>query len=67
MESTHRTFIKQTAFTSTAIGLVSIVQSHVWAAKYASSDKINVALIGCHSMRFGNLQNHLGFGEVNCH
>ena len=66
MESTRRTFIRQTAFASTGIGLVSIIPSKVWASEFAPSDKINVALIGCHNMGFGDLQNHLGFKEVNC-
>ena len=66
MESNRRDFIRQTAVTSAGIGLVSIIPSSVWASKPAPSDKINVALIGCNSMGFGDLSHSLGFSEVNC-
>jgi predicted dehydrogenase len=47
-------------------GAITILPSAVWNAKVAPSDKINVALIGCHSMGFGILKHHLSFSEVNC-
>ena len=66
MESNRRTFIKKTAYTTTGIGLASIVPSEVWGAKTAPSDKINVGLIGCRNMGFGDLQQQLKTAEVNC-
>ena len=66
MESNRRTFIRQSAYTSTGIGLTSIIPSAVWGAKTAPGDKINVGLIGCHNMGFGDLQQQLKTGEVNC-
>ena len=66
MESNRREFIRQTAFTSAGIGLVSIIPSQVWASDPAPSDQINVALVGCHSMGFGDLSQSLSFKEVNC-
>jgi predicted dehydrogenase len=66
MESNRRTFIKKTAYTTTGIGLASIVPSEVWGAKTAPSDKINVGLIGCRNMGFGDLQQQLKTTEVNC-
>jgi predicted dehydrogenase len=66
MKPSRREFIRQTSFTSVGIGLVSIIPSHVWASKPAPSDKINVALVGCRNMGFGDLSQSLSFSEVNC-
>ena len=66
MDSNRRTFIRQSAYTTTGIGLTSIIPSGVWGAKTAPGDKINVGLIGCHNMGFGDLQQQLKTGEVNC-
>ena len=66
METNRREFIKQSAFTSAGIGLVSIIPSTVWAAKVAPGDKINVALVGCRNMGFGDLSQSLSYPEVNC-
>ena len=66
MESNRRTFIRKTAYTSTGIGLSTIIPSEVWGAKTAPSDKINVGLIGCRNMGFGDLQQQLKSTEVNC-
>ena len=66
MESNRRTFIRKTAYTTTGIGLTSIIPSEVWGSKTAPSDKINVGLIGCRNMGFGDLQQQLKSTEVNC-
>jgi len=66
MKSNRREFIRQTVLTSTGIGLAGIIPAQVQGSKTAPSDKINVALIGCHSMGFGDLSQSLGFGEVTC-
>ena len=66
MESNRRTFIRKTAYTTTGIGLTSIIPSEVWGARTAPSDKINVGLIGCRNMGFGDLQQQLKSTEVNC-
>ncbi len=66
MEPNRRNFIRKTSLTSAGIGLTSIIPSHVWAAETAPSDKINVALVGCRNMGFGDLKNHLGFSDANC-
>jgi len=66
MKSNRREFVKKSAFTSAGITLVSILPSKIRASGQAPSDKINVALVGCHSMGFGDLSHSLGFSEVNC-
>jgi len=66
METNRREFIKRSALTSAGIGLTSIVPTQVRGSKTAPSDKINVALIGCHNMGFGDLSQSLGFSEVTC-
>jgi predicted dehydrogenase len=66
MKSNRREFIRQSALTSTGIGLANVIPAHAWGSKTAPSDKINVALIGCHSMGFGDLSQSLGFSEVTC-
>jgi predicted dehydrogenase len=66
MKSNRREFITQTAKTSAGIGLFSILPSHIRASKSAPGDKINVALVGCRNMGFGDLSHSLGFSEVNC-
>jgi predicted dehydrogenase len=66
METNRREFIKRSALTSAGIGITSIVPTQVRGSKTAPSDKINVALIGCHNMGFGDLSQSLGFSEVTC-
>jgi predicted dehydrogenase len=60
--SNRRKFIKDTAIASA----FTIIPSSVWASKVAPSDKVNVALIGCRNMGFGNLKNHLAFEDARC-
>jgi hypothetical protein len=61
----RRKFINRTALTSAGIGLTTILPSKAWSA-VSPSDTVNVALIGCNSMGFGDLQNHLDIAGVNC-
>jgi predicted dehydrogenase len=49
-----------------AASAFTILPSAVWASKVAPSDKINVALIGCRNMGFGNLKNQLSFDDTQC-
>jgi predicted dehydrogenase len=58
----RRKFIKDAAIASA----FTIIPSTVWAAKVAPSDRVNVALIGCRNMGFGNLKNHLAFDDAQC-
>lgn len=60
--TSRRKFMKDTA----AVSAFSILPSSVWASKVAPSDKVNVALIGCRNMGFGNLKNHLSFEDAQC-
>jgi len=62
----RRKFISRTAFTSAGIGMASVIPSKIWAAETAPSDSLNVALIGCRSMGFGDLEQHLSNPGVNC-
>lgn len=66
MNSTRRTFIKNSAVATTGAGLVTILPSGIWMANTAPTDKISVALIGCRNMGFGILRHHLDTGQVNC-
>ena len=66
MNSSRRKFITNSALVATAFGAASVIPSKVWAANFAPSDKVKVALIGCRNMGFGILQHHLDTGMVNC-
>src|SRR5665647_1274478 len=61
----RRKFINRTTLTSAGIGLTTVMPSRAWSV-ISPSDTINVALIGCNSMVFGDLQNHLDIAGVNC-
>jgi predicted dehydrogenase len=62
----RRSFLKKTGLTAAGITAFSVIPGLASKAKYAPSDKVNIALIGCRSMGFGNLKNHLALGDVNC-
>lgn len=62
----RRKFIRRTALTSAGIGMASVIPSSVWSSPVAPSDTLNVALIGCRSMGFGDLEQHLKNPGVNC-
>ncbi len=66
MNPSRRNFLKKSALAASAISAASVIPSKIWSAKVSPSDKINVALIGCHSMGFGILKHHLDTGLVNC-
>jgi hypothetical protein len=66
MKTNRRSFIKTSAVSLAGLGAISVLPSTVWGANVPPSDKINVALIGCKSMGFGDLKQALSFPEVNC-
>jgi predicted dehydrogenase len=66
METNRRNFLKQTTMATAGLGLTTMISTKVYASKIAPSDKINVALIGCNSMGFWILKQHLGNTGVNC-
>jgi predicted dehydrogenase len=62
----RRKFISQATVSTAGIGMATVLSPKGWIAGTAPSDTLNVALIGCNSMGFGDLQNHLDAGGVNC-
>lgn len=63
----RRNFIRNTAISSAALGMTTVVPSSgIWSGKISPSDTVNVALIGCRNMGFGILQHHLSNPGVNC-
>jgi predicted dehydrogenase len=62
--TTRRTFLKNTAITSAALGFVPAFTGALSGC--APSDKINVGLIGCNGMGFSNLTEFLRHPEVEC-
>jgi len=62
----RRKFIERTAITSAGIGIASAIPLKAWPSKIAPSDNLNVALVGCRSMGFGDLEQHLANPGVNC-
>jgi predicted dehydrogenase len=62
----RRKFVRNTAITTTGIGISSLIPSGLWAHEVPPSDSLNVALIGCRNMGFGILQHHLSNKGVNC-
>jgi len=62
----RRKFINKTALTTAALGIASILPERNWGRTIPASGQLNVALIGCKSMGFGDLENHLAVPGVNC-
>ena len=62
----RRKFIHNTAITSAGIGMVNIIPSGILRAEVSPGDSLNVALVGCNSMGFGDLEQHLSNQGVNC-
>lgn len=62
----RRKFINRTALTTAALGIASILPERNWGRTIPASGQLNVALIGCKSMGFGDLENHLAVPGVNC-
>ena len=62
----RRSFIGRTALTTAGIGMSSILRSKNIPGSPAPSDNLNLALIGCRNMGYGDLQHHLSNPGVNC-
>lgn len=62
--TTRRVFIRNTALTTAALGLVPSFSSVL--AGCAPSDRINVGLIGCNGMGFADLTAFLDHTQVEC-
>ena len=62
--TTRREFVKNTVITSAALGLAPTLSGAL--AGCAPSDRINVGLIGCNGMGFGDLKTFLDHPEVEC-
>jgi len=68
MTTNRRSFIRNSFAASAGIGILSSIPGALQASssKVAPSDQINIALIGCRNMGFGDLKNHLNIPGVNC-
>ncbi len=66
MNSNRRSFLKKSAVSLAGLSAISVLPSSVWGATVSPGEKINVALIGCHSMGFGVLKQALSFSDTNC-
>jgi predicted dehydrogenase len=62
--TTRRVFIRNTAITTAALGLVPTLSGAL--AGCAPSDRINVGLIGCNGMGFADLTAFLDHTNVEC-
>jgi predicted dehydrogenase len=62
--TTRRVFIRNTALTTAALGLVPTLSGSLVGC--APSDRINVGLIGCNGMGFSDLVKFLDHPEVEC-
>ena len=62
----RRKFINRTALTTLTVGIASILPERNWGRTIPASGQLNMALIGCKSMGFGDLENHLAVPGVNC-
>ncbi|MDR1918161.1 MAG: Gfo/Idh/MocA family oxidoreductase [Tannerellaceae bacterium] len=61
----RRHFLQQTAFSAAGLGLTPLIRG-INHEQTAPSDKIKVALIGCRSQGFSNLNAFLSYPEVEC-
>jgi hypothetical protein len=68
MTTNRRSFIRNSVAATAGIGIAGSFPGGLQAAQklIAPSDQINIALIGCKSMGFGDLKNHLNISGVNC-
>ena len=62
----RRKFISNTALTSAGLGLTGVLSAEKIEFTPAPSDTINIGLIGCRNMGYGDLQQHLANPGVNC-
>ncbi len=60
---TRRTFVKKAGLGAASL---AVAPTFSFAKRVAPSDTVNVGLIGCRSMGFGNLKNHLSFDDARC-
>jgi predicted dehydrogenase len=70
MNTTRRRFLTSTTRLAAAAGIAGIVPGPLWASSkrknVSAGDRINIALIGCRSMGFGDLQNAIKQPGVTC-
>jgi len=68
MTTNRRSFIRNSFAASAGVGLMGSFPGGLQAAQRmtAPGDRINIALIGCKNMGFGDLKNHLNIPRVNC-
>jgi len=69
MPTTRRSFLSGAAKLAAVTSLSSVAGSNILAAgrkKKSAGDKINIALIGCRNMGFGDLENALKQPGVTC-
>jgi predicted dehydrogenase len=62
----RRKFIHNTAITSAGLAMVNKFPSGALRSEVSPGDSLNVALVGCNSMGFGDLEQHLSNPGVNC-
>jgi predicted dehydrogenase len=62
----RRKFISRTALTTAGIGMSGILHAKNLSGNPAPSDTVNLGLIGCRNMGYGDLQQHLSNPGVNC-
>lgn len=64
----RRNFLQKTAITAAGIGLTPLIGSshNSLFGQTAPSNKVRVALIGCRSMGYSNLNTFLDYPEVEC-
>lgn len=62
----RRKFITSTVLTSAGMGMTSVRHLNILPSGIPPSDSINVALIGCRNMGYGDLQQHIVNPGVNC-
>ena len=64
----RRNFLQKSAFSAAALGLTPLVGGSYGSiyGNTAPSNKVKVALIGCRSMGFSNLNTFLDYPEVEC-
>jgi len=62
----RRKFISSTALTTAGIGVSGILSAKNISGNPAPSDSVNLGLIGCRNMGYGDLQQHLSNPGINC-
>jgi predicted dehydrogenase len=62
----RRKFLNNAVVTSAGVGMVSSIPHSLLSVPLMANDSLNVALIGCRSMGFGDLEQHLANPGVHC-